>query len=306
MGCLLTHGVKYKSRITAQALGGMSWPHIVLKGLCLAWLSVQVWWYSEFYSKRPLARLSLTDMINHDLIMHYYFTFCVYFFYCLPVEFGFALHPLAAHLMVAVLKFFADSVLYYAMFSVGIKYLHVHYRTTSVSEVLTDTEALKLIRLFATAFNMAVQGCRILGDDRPIWFAMLVGKPEDGYTQTTNIITSLLVITCVGLNIFLRSIMSRERFVTYSALGYSGTVINSKRNGQKIKHAMLPMVLLIMSFKYTLLYSIAGPEDLFQLGELYMMAEMCFFVPAVGIVLHSSLRKFVKKKIQSYCIYIKG
>ncbi len=250
--------------------------------------------------------LSLTHMVNYDLALHYYLINVCYCLCSVPIDFEWKLDHFAAHILVAVFGFFIYGVAMYCTITVVIQYLHVYYRQTSISGVMTDNEAQKLTLVITSAIGVVLQGCRILINDRPAVFNMMVREPEAKTSLFGPKVLTLLLIVALVANIVLRLIMNSKRTLMDLKLGYISAEDYSRYKLAWMKYLMLVVTFLLLSLMFMVMHVMLQPDKAFYVAGWYINVQLSFVLPMFCTYSHKPLRQFVVKKLKhtyKNCVY---
>ncbi len=283
----------------------MSAINMLLKFVCLIIITIFFRWYRQFYKQIPMHCLSLTHMVNYDLAAHYYLIHVSYCLCSVPIDFGWTLDPFVAHILVAVFAFFMYGVAMYCTITVVIQYLHVYYRQTSVSGILTDNEVQKLTLVVTSAIGTALQGCRMLINDRPAMFNMMVREPESKASVFGPIILTLLLLIALAANVVLRIIMKSKKTLVDLSLGYTSAENYSHHKHVWMKYLMLVVMFLLLSLMFLIMYVMFQPAEAYYVAGWYINVQLSVILPILCTCSHKPLRQFVAKKLkQSYNNYV--
>ncbi len=276
----------------------MSAVNMMLKIICLLVLTTFFRWYRQFYKHMPMHRLSLTHMVNYDLAAHYYLINVSYCICSFLIEFEFKLGHFAAHIIVAVFVFFIYGMAMYCTITVVIQYLHVHYRQTSISGVLTDIEAQRLILVMTSAIGLVLQSCRMLLGDRIALFNMIVREPKANTSPFGPIILTLLLITALATNIVLRVVMRNEKVAMDLRLGYTSAKRHSPSSHALMKYLMMAVMFFLLSLTYLILHVTFQPDEVYYVADWYINVQLSVSLPLLCTCSHRPLRQFIVKKFK--------
>ena len=88
----------------------------------------------SYYRSKPLVMVSLTDLVNMDMLMVIFATGCFILTPYTIAHLGLRLPPLAALCLVDALKFCASSVVMYLVVGAVVPYIYLRRKRASLSE----------------------------------------------------------------------------------------------------------------------------------------------------------------------------
>ncbi len=174
---------------------------------------------TRFQRSRPPVMVSLTDLVNLDLI--YTLAGCGIILTLLMafVFLDIRLPQLMVNVLIFVTRIFMNSFLIYLSIGVVVQYIHVHLRSASIFERVSDETVRNVIRAVLGSVSILINMWRSLTDHRPSKFVAIltagseeirkvVGETKQGQISYKSLdILTILTILCVVTNLALRILL---------------------------------------------------------------------------------------------------
>jgi hypothetical protein len=243
---------------------------LILNVACMGILTKELHLYRQYQSGKAISMISLTDLVNGDLISTFYANMLSICSTQIWLHLDLTLPDLLAEIVVALSRICYFSLMLYLTTSPVIQYLHTVYKRTSLIPGITDVDAQRLVRTLTVCFSLILQGPRVASEDRATMFKYLTRSGEEAPGSIAGVSTSsVLGVVALVINLTLRALITIEKRRSENRLG-----LNSSR---KISKKLFGNLLLVLSMLIPMIvYSLISSS--LEEGENYFRRRQIFIV----------------------------
>ncbi len=270
---------------------------LVFRASCLCFLYCLRRQHRNYYLSKPLSRLSLTDMVQMDLLTLYCAT--VFAFCLVDVILDLCPHqnvpPMLAEALLLNVGLSLHGLLIYMSVIAIVHYLHVRQRSTSLLEWLgSDTDACCAIRLLVLSIDCFLQGLRMLNPGRvPVYYAL--SKEEDGNVSLLGLLISVCLATAAAtLNLITGLLIQRQKELSNEILLVKSTKESSK---WLQRHMKLTLILFFPPTLYLVTLITIGGNLLVHVYRHFAFTFFTVLLPFFTVMLNSKLRTYILGKL---------
>ncbi len=256
----------------------------------------------SYYRSKPLVMVSLTDLVNMDMLMVIFATGC---FILLPytiAHLGLRLPPLAALCLVDALKFCASSVVMYLVVGAVVPYIYLRRKRASLSEDLADEQVQAGIRAAVVSLSLVLTAWNVAFDVRRTSLHNLLSRtqePAQGHEKPAkgmHLLTVLSLVACL-VQVSMRLLIAAEKKYQNCKLEGANNVFPVSPRHGKYSAQTVYSVLTFFIFLCTLAVT-AGIwshnnswEEIVKM--VFGVGGICVGLPLVFIVSNKRVRIFV-------------
>ncbi len=279
----------------------MSSLSLAWRAFCALFLHIHITrnWYFQYQDARPTVSISLTDLINRDLVACYHTSAWIFFICSVPLEMNFTLNSLAAQIAASSFVFSLTSLCMYFTASVVVRYLHSYYMSTDILDhVMTNSDMRSLIRILVISVSLTIQGLSLMWPRRVTLYLMLI---KDYQSEESGLVMAVITILCslaLLANVVLRYFMYLERKRTDSRLCLRRQESDAKRHFLAI--FLLSFLLLLSPSIFFLIYPLCDCWSSFSHATHMLYSLFCIIVPLAALFCYTRWRKHVARRVFKY------
>ncbi len=267
---------------------------VIWNYLCLLLLTLQVLLHRRYQASKLPTNISLTDLINADLVHCFYLTIFSLSFMTVPQELEISLPPLVTHALTMAVTLMLYCVFLYLIASAIVQYVLVVCKKTSLIERITDVESQRCLRVLIGSVGLVLQGFRLASIKK---INLYLNLPDQDVTKRSDVgmkTIFALGVSAILINLVLRVLMTLERRKSDSKLRLA-----SKRSlaSSLLRNLMLVWVVLVPISAYMLVSSFMTKTMAYVWTRRMSFTYFSVLVPLLFTMAEDNLRSFVCKQM---------